>query len=411
MYNFDTIINRRGTGSFKWDEAREGVIPMWVADMDFAVAPCIQEAVCRRTEHPIFGYVSVPDAYYDAVIGWYGRRHGWSIDRDSIIYTTGVVPAVSAILQAVIQPGEKVIVQTPAYNCFFSSIRNSGAQLCVNPLRRVELTAANVAAADEVLEGEAVKQFTYELDLDHLERCCADDAAKVLIMCNPHNPSGRLWTREELLAVADICRRHDVMVIADEIHNELSAPGTFYCPWGTLGAEHQENAVICVSASKSFNIAGLQMANIVCANPRLRHRINKRININETCDVGPFGYPATIAAFSEDGAAWLDALRDYLWANYRVFCDYFAAELPQLPIARLEATYLVWVDVTSLAAPDETSEDVEEHLNADYNLWVNAGEHYGETYEEGTRRYLRFNIACPREQMLEGLKRFAAYAK
>lgn len=409
MYNFDEIINRRGTGSFKWDEAREGVLPMWVADMDFAVAPCIQEAIRRRAQHPIFGYVSVPDAYYDAVIGWYGRRHGWTIERDSIIYTTGVVPAVSAILQAVIQPGEKVIVQTPAYNCFFSSIRNSGAQLCVNPLRRVALNAANGAAADGK-EGCGVVQFTYELDLEHLERCCADDAAKVLIMCNPHNPSGRLWTREELLSVAEICRRHDVMVIADEIHNELSAPGTSYCPWGTLGAEYQENAVVCVSASKSFNIAGLQMANIVCANPRLRSRINKRININETCDVGPFGYPATIAAFSDDGAAWLDALRDYLWGNYRAFCDFFAAELPQLPVARLEATYLVWVDVTTLAADGETSEDVEEHLNADHNLWVNAGEHYGEAYEEGARRYLRFNIACPRAQMLEGLRRFAAFA-
>lgn len=395
MYHFDEIINRRGTGSFKWDEAREGVLPMWVADMDFAVAPCIQRAIKERAEHPVFGYVSVPDAYYEAVIGWFTRRHQWTIARESIIYTTGVVPAVSAILQATVQPGEKVIVQGPAYNCFFSSIRNAGAQLSVNALRRVDLPDG---------------AFTYELDLEDLEARCADEAARVLIMCNPHNPSGRCWTREELTAVADICRRHDVLVIADEIHNELTAPGTSYTPWVTLGAAFQENAVICVSASKSFNIAGLQMANIVCSNAQLRYRINKRININETCDVGPFGYPATIAAYSAEGHEWLTGLREYIWGNYEAFCEFFHAELPQLPIARLEATYLVWVDVTVCGADSEAIADA---LEAQHDLWVNAGEHYGEAFEapaaEGPRHYLRFNIACPRAQMLEGLRRFATF--
>lgn len=396
MYNFDEIINRRGTGSFKWDEAREGVLPMWVADMDFAVAPCIQRAIKERAEHPVFGYVSVPAAYYEAVIGWFARRHQWTISRESIIYTTGVVPAVSAILQATVQPGEKVIVQGPAYNCFFSCIRNAGAQLSVNALRRVELSD---------------RAFTYELDLEDLEVRCADEAARVLIMCNPHNPSGRCWTREELTAVADICRRHDVLVIADEIHNELTALGTSYTPWGTIGAEYQENAVICVSASKSFNIAGLQMANIVCSNAQLRYRINKRININETCDVGPFGYSAAIAAYSEEGEAWLDALRGYIWDNYEAFCGFCREHLPALPIARLEATYLVWVDITSLCVDSETAAHT---LEAEHQLWVNAGEHYGEVYEaptaEGTHYYLRFNIACPRELMLEGLRRFTDYA-
>lgn len=393
-YNFDEIINRRGTGSVKWDAAREGVLPMWVADMDFAVAPCIQQAILQRAQHPVFGYVTVPDAYYSAVCNWYAARHGWRIAPESIIYTTGVVPAVSAILQSVIQPGEKVIVQGPAYNCFFSSIRNSGAQQSVNALRRVEI--------DE-------HTFTYELDLEDLERRCADDSAKVLIFCNPHNPSGRLWTRDEMLAVAEICRRHGVLVISDEIHNEFTAPATHYTPWGILPEEYQQNAVICISASKSFNIAGLQMANIVCANPILRNRIDKRININETCDVGPFGYPATIAAFSDDGAAWLDALRDYIWANYEAFCAFFRSHLPTLPVSHLEATYLVWIDVTSLG----DSIAIADSLEAEYALWVNPGEHYGEQFEAPVRgrqrSYLRFNIACPRQQMLEGLRRFADY--
>lgn len=390
-YNFDEIINRRGTGSVKWDEARAGVLPMWVADMDFAVAPCISEAIRRRAEHPIFGYVAVPEAYYAAICRWYARRHNWVIAPESILYTTGVVPAVSAILQAVVQPGEKVIVQTPAYNCFFSSIRNSGAQIVANPLRRIDVDAST---------------FTYELDLDDLERCCADEAARVLILCNPHNPSGRLWTRHELTAVADICRRHGVLVIADEIHNELTAPATQYVPWGTLGAQYQQQAVVCVSASKSFNIAGLQMANIVVANPQLRSRINKRININETCDVGPFGYPAAMAAFSPEGADWLDALRSYIWENYAAFATFFRTHLPQFPVSRLEATYLVWVDVTALGLD---SEDIARLLEADHDLWVNPGSHYGEDYASAAKHYLRFNIACPRQQMLEGLRRFAHF--
>lgn len=396
MYNFDQIIDRRNTGSFKWDEAREGVLPMWVADMDFAVAPCIQRAIAERAQHPVFGYVSVPQSYYNALIRWYEERHRWHIEQDSIIYTTGVVPAVSAILQSIIQPGEKVIVQAPAYNCFFSSIRNSGAVLAANPLRRVQ---------------QDDHTFTYELDLDDLERQCADEAAKVLILCNPHNPSGRCWTREELLAVADICHRHGVYVIADEIHNELTAPGTRYTPWGTLPEVYQQQAAICVSASKSFNIAGLQMANIIISNKALRSRVNKRININETCDVGVFGYPAAIAAFSAEGAEWLDALRDYLWGNYAAFCEYVQCELPDvsLPIARLEATYLVWIDVTALGID---SEALEARLESIHNLWVNAGAHYGDTLEpaiDGTKHhYLRFNIACPRAQMLEGLSRFVA---
>lgn len=388
-FDFDEIISRRGTGSFKWDEAREGVIPMWVADMDFAVAPSIRRAIQERAQHPIFGYVSVPDAYYESVIRWYQQRHGWTIERDSILYTTGVVPAVSAILQSVIQPGEKVIVQSPAYNCFFSCIRNAGAQIVPNPLHRVE--CGNDA-------------FTYELDLDNLEALCADDAAKVLIFCNPHNPTGRLWTHEELTAVADICKRHGVLVIADEIHNELSAPGTTYTPWGTLGAAYQHNAVICMSASKSFNIAGLQMANIVVADPVLRSRINKRININETCDVGPFGYVATMAAFSDEGAEWLDALRQYVWQNYEAFRTTLASQLPQCRIAKLEATYLVWVDVSDYTADSET---LAEKLEQESGLWVNPGEHYGENLGTDLHKsYLRFNIACPHRVMLEGLQRF-----
>lgn len=397
MYDFDTIVDRRNTGCVKWDEARKNIIPMWVADMDFAVAPAIQKAVQERAAHPVYGYVSVPDAYYEAVTNWFKTRHDWNIEKESVIYTTGVVPAVSAILQATIQPGEKVIVQTPAYNCFFSCLRNSGAVLAENKLRRIP-----------VEEGV----FSYEIDFKDLENQCADPAARVLLLCNPYNPSGRCWTREELLRVAEICRRHDIFVISDEIHNELTAPGTLYTPWGTLGDEYQQNCAICVSASKSFNIAGLQIANIIVANAKHRARINKRININETCDVNPFGYPATIAAYNESGE-WLDELREYIWENYRIFREFFANGLEiKLPVSRLEATYLVWVDITTLndkvlkkygPSIDAVSQKIQDVLYDDYGLWINAGEHYG---DDG---YLRFNIACPRAVMLEGLRRFASF--
>lgn len=396
MYSFDTPIDRRRTGSFKWDEAREGVLPMWVADMDFAVAPCILHAIQQRAAHPVFGYVSVPDSHYHAVIDWYEERHGWKIERDAILTTTGVVPAVSAILQSVIQPGEQVIVHTPAYNCFFSSIRNSGAVLSPCPLKRIEI------------DGQT---FSYQIDLEDLESRCANPAAKVLILCNPHNPSGRCWTYEELIAVADICQKHGILVISDEIHGELTPKAHPYTPWGTLPEKYQDSAVVCVSASKTFNIAGLQMAHIICPDSTLRARIDKRININETCDVGSFGYIAADAAFSEEGALWLDNLREYITENYNVFVKTLHTRFPQLPVARLEATYLVWVDVTVLGID---SEEIEVRLEKEADLWVNAGAHYGEQWSgcaqcsDSTplRAYLRFNIACPRAQMLEGLRRF-----
>lgn len=382
-YDFDKTIDRRATNSYKWDSAPEGVLPMWVADMDFRTAPAIIDALQKRVAHGIFGYTRVPDAYYDAVTSWFSRRHGWDIDREWIIYTSGVVPAVSAVIKALTVPGDKVIVQTPVYNCFFSSIRNNGCEIVSNPLRRT---------AD-----------TYEMDFDALERCAADPRAKVMLLCNPHNPAGRVWTPDELTRLGNICLRNGVTVVADEIHCELVYQGFKYTPFASLSDAFLHRSVTCVSPSKAFNIAGLQIANIVAFDNDLRSRIDKAININEVCDVNPFGVAATIAAYNE-GEEWLNQLVDYLHGNYEAMAEFCRRELPEFPITRLEGTYLVWMDCSSLGMP---SDALEHALLDDARLWLNAGTMYG-VEGEG---YMRWNIACPRSVMLDGLNRFLNFVR
>lgn len=382
-YDFDKTIDRRATNSYKWDSAPEGVLPMWVADMDFRTAPAIIDALQKRVAHGIFGYTRVPDTYYDAVTSWFSRRHGWDIDREWIIYTSGVVPAVSAVIKALTVPGDKVIVQTPVYNCFFSSIRNNGCEIVSNPLRRT---------AD-----------TYEMDFDALERCAADPRAKVMLLCNPHNPAGRVWTPDELTRLGNICLRNGVTVVADEIHCELVYQGFKYTPFASLSDAFLHRSVTCVSPSKAFNIAGLQIANIVAFDNDLRSRIDKAININEVCDVNPFGVAATIAAYNE-GEEWLCQLLDYLHGNYEAMAEFCRRELPEFPIARLEGTYLVWMDCSTLGM---SSDALEHALLDDARLWLNAGTMYGAEGEG----YMRWNIACPRSVMLDGLSRFLNFVR
>lgn len=382
-YDFDKTVDRRATNSYKWDSAPDGVLPMWVADMDFRTAPAIIDALQKRVAHGIFGYTRVPDAYYGAVTSWFSRRHGWDIDREWIIYTSGVVPAVSAVIKALTVPGDKVIVQTPVYNCFFSSIRNNGCEIVSNPLHRT---------AD-----------TYEMDFDALERCAADPRAKVMLLCNPHNPAGRVWTPDELTRLGNICLRNGVTVVADEIHCELVYQGFKYTPFASLSDAFLHRSVTCVSPSKAFNIAGLQIANIVAFDNDLRSRIDKAININEVCDVNPFGVAATIAAYNE-GEEWLNQLVDYLHGNYEAMAEFCRRELPEFPITRLEGTYLVWMDCSSLGMP---SDALEHALLDNARLWLNAGTMYGAEGEG----YMRWNIACPRGVMLDGLNRFLNFVR
>lgn len=377
-YDFDEIIPRRGTNSYKWDSAGDAdILPMWVADMDFRTAPPVVEALRKRVEHGIFGYVRVPDAYYVAVTNWFARRHDWQIEKEWIIYTTGVVPALSAVIKALTAPGDKVMVQTPVYNCFFSSIRNNGCGMIANPL--------------------IYRNGTYQIDFADLEQKAADPNVKVLLLCNPHNPAGRVWTKQELTLIGDICIRNNVWVVADEIHCELVFPGHTYIPFASISQEFLMHSVTCTSPSKAFNLAGLQIANIISADTDIRTKIDKAINVNEVCDVNPFGVEALMAAYN-DSKEWLEELKQYLFANYNYLRAYFAEYLPEFPVSMLEGTYLVWVDCSVL---NQSSDEIVKTLLEKEKLWVNEGGLYGEAGEG----FIRINIACPRQQLIEGLNR------
>lgn len=375
---FDKAPERRGSQSYKWDITDDDVIPMWVADMDFPAAPAIQEALRKRVEHGVFGYELVPDSYYDAIINWFRRRHDWTIDRRWIIYTSGVVPAISATIKALALPSEKVLIQSPAYNCFFSSIINQGCQVVETSLKP---------------EGDS-----FVMDWEDFEAKCADERTTLFLLCNPHNPTGRVWTHDELKRMNDICMRHGVKVISDEIHCELVMPGYKFTPFASVSEDCLNNSITLNSPTKSFNIAGLQIANIVCANDEWRRRIDRVINIFEVCDVNPFGPVALEAAYNES-EDWIDELNKYIYANYKALKDCFAKKLPGWKVTRLEGTYLVWVDISSTG---KTSDEVADLLLNKGRVMINAGTMYG---EKDGRNYIRINIACPRKTLDECLHR------
>ena len=378
-YNFDELIDRRGTGCVKWDESpNREVIPLWVADMDFKAAPAILEAVRKRAEHGVFGYTVVEDDYYEAVISWFQRRHDWTIHREEILYTTGVVPAMSVAVKALTMPGEKVLILSPDYNCFFSSIRNNGCEVLETALKRV---------------GD-----TFEVDWQDFETNCADEKTSVFLLCNPHNHTGRVWTKAELMQMNDICLKYGVKVVSDEIHCELMMPGYKFQPFAAASEACRQNSVILNSPSKSFNIAGLQAANIICSQPSWRRRLDRAININEVCDLNPFGPVALKAAYNES-EEWIDELNQYLWGNYQLLCEFVEENIPQWKVCKLEGTYLPWVDISAM---NITAQTLCDKLLNEANVWLNPGTMYGPKTGEG---YIRFNIATQRSRLREALER------
>ena len=385
-YDFDEIVPRLDTDCVKWDGFAPGTIPMWVADMDFKAAPAILQALQKRLDHGVFGYERLPREYFDAITGWFSRRHDWSFSTESIIPTTGVIAAYSASIKAMTSPGDKVILMTPVYNCFFPAVRNN---------RCVETDCSLVYH-----EGK------YSIDFEDLERKASDPLAKVLLLCNPHNPVGRVWTREELLRIAGICHRNGVFVISDEIHCELTRPGLGYTPYGTLPREYVLRSATCVSPTKPFNIAGIQIANVVAADPEVRRRIDRALNENECCDVNVFGPAALIAAYNRS-EGWLDELREYLWDNYQYTLDFLRDNIPGITVPPLEGTYLMWLDCR-FAAPGGIpqagfSDSLSNYLKDSHGVVLTSGTVYGRDGEG----FLRLNIACPRKTLTEGLRRLA----
>ena len=393
-------IDRRGSDCYKWDsEQAKGTLPLWVADMDFAAAKPIREAMQRRLEHGVFGYSIVPQAHYDAVAHWFERRHGWKgINRDNLLYTTAVVPAISAVLKALellrtsdCQP-LRVLTFTPAYNCFFSCIENMECELVPSPL--------------------VLQNNRFEINWTDLETKAKK--ADVFLLCNPHNPTGRVWSREELERMADIMRREHLFVLSDEIHCEFVYPGYKYVPFASISEELQHHSITCNAPSKAFNTAGLQIANIISDNPDYRQKIDRAININEVCDVNPFGVIALQAAYTKEGKEWLRQLNEYLFNNYNYLKEYFEKEIPQFPITKLEGTYLAWVDCSvvldkradgvslSHCGLDAPLPSFEDYLLKHHQVLVNDGSMYGDN------RFIRINLACPRQRLEEGLKRIVA---
>lgn len=378
-YDLQEKVDRFGSDSVKWMNPDPELIPMWVADMDFKVAPFIIDALQKRVQHGIFGYVNVPDSYYQAVIDWFDRRRGWKIEKDWIQYIPAVVPAISCVIKAFTQPGDKVVINSPAYNCFYSSIRNNKCE-CV--------------ASELVRKGDS-----FEIDFADLEAKLSDPSAKIFLFCNPHNPCGRMWSAEELKRVGEICRRHNTIVVSDEIHCEIEMPGSRYIPFASLGRENQDCCIALTSPSKSFNTAGLQIANIICNNPQWRAKIDRAINDNEVCDVNPFGVTALLAAYSADGEDWLKEMNAAVWENYCTLRDRFQQELPQFTVCKLEGTYLAWVDFTHLVAKGVSTEEISQKLVKDNKVWINSGSMYGDG------NYMRINLAGPSAMIAEGVER------
>lgn len=382
MIDFDSVIERTGTDSMKWD-VREGEISMGIADMDFQSAPCVREAVLRKAQFGIYGYADIPQAYYESYQRWWSRRHGWTPDTSWMMFSTGVVPAISSMVRKLTTPAEQVLVLSPVYQIFYHSILNNGRFVVSSPL--------------------IYAQDGYHIDFDDLEKKLADPQTTLMIFCNPHNPIGKIWDRETLARIGALCARHHVTVISDEIHCDLCAPGKEYVPFASVNETNERICVTCVSASKAFNLAGLQSACIIAADPFLRHRVWRGLNTDEAAEPNVFACDAAIAALTQ-GEAWLDELRVYLQQNREAAESFLKRELPKMKAVPAEATYLLWLD---LGAYDIDVEAFCAFLYEKEGLKVAYGGEYGEQGKD----FLRINMAVPRSRLMEGLRRLKAGAQ
>ncbi len=381
MSNFDYLINRRQTNSVKWDKLKElygkdDLIPLWIADMDFSVSPAIVKALKKRMEHQIYGYSDCSDRYYESVINWMSRRHDWQIEKEWIVYAPGVVPALSYSIRAFTEPGDNIIIQSPVYHPFYSTIESNGRNVVTNPL--------------------IYKDGKYYMDYVDLERKI-DSKTRMLILCSPHNPVGRVWTKEELLRLGEICIKNDIILVSDEIHFDLVYRGHKHTVMASISPEIADRCIVLTSPSKTFNIAGLQIANAIISNESLRERYIRELEKDHIVRPNIFGERALIAAYdqSED---WLEDLLDYLEENKNFFIEYMHKNISQLKVVKPEGTYLLWVDCSGLGM---NWEDLRKFFIEKCGLALNDGAMFG---EEG-RFFQRFNIACPRWVLEEALKK------
>ncbi len=379
MYDFDSIIDRRSTDSFKWDVG-ENELPMWVADMDFAAAPEIVEAFFERLKHGIFGYCKLNDEWYDAYTEWWKRRHGLEMDRDGLIFASGVVPAILSVVKHLTSPGDRIIMLTPMYNHFYSCISENG--------RRIE-------EVELVYNGEG-----YSIDFDKLEAAMKDSDSHLMIFCNPQNPTGTIWSREEIYRIGELCRRYDITVISDEIHCDIITPGREYVPFASVSENCRDISITCIAPTKAFNLAGLQSAALYVYQEELRKRVSFAVQRDELSMPNTFASAAAVAAFT-NGEAWLSELNEYIYENKKAVNEYLNNELSGIKAVKGDAAYLMWLDCTAL---DIGSRKLSKMIREKSGLYLMSGSHYG----KGGNGFLRMNVACPRALLYDGLDRLKA---
>ncbi|MBR1867550.1 MAG: pyridoxal phosphate-dependent aminotransferase [Clostridia bacterium] len=374
-YDFDAPVNRLNTNSLKWDiEGDE--LPMWVADMDFAVCPEIKDALQKKLDTGVYGYQIVPEEFGKAISDWWRKRHGWEIAEEQIIFCSGVVPALTTLVKRFSDVGDNVVVFTPVYNIFFSSIENMGRKVYPSEL--------------VYNDGE------YGISWNDLENKLSHPNTTMMILCNPHNPTGQVWTKEELDRIGKLCRKYGVLVISDEIHCDLTLPGINYVPYGT--SEYGKEGIVCVAASKAFNLAGLQGAAVIVYDKSLRERATRALNANEVAEPNLLAVEGTIAAFTK-GEKWLDGLREYLLKNREIFESEVEKNLPEVKVVKQKATYLMWLDVSKITKDSET---LCRHIRKTTGLWITPGTQY----RGNGNTFVRINIACQRKVLIDGVNRF-----
>lgn len=380
--DFDRVIGRNGTSSVKHDGSSAyfgtaDVLPLWVADMDFAAPEAVTRALTERAAHPVYGYTLYPDSLYDALTDWLKKRHGWEVQREWIVMAPGVVPSLFATVMAYAEPGEGVIVQPPVYFPFFSAVTTNGRRLVQNPLR--------------------LEQGRYSIDFDHLEQC-ASDGARLLLLCSPHNPVGRVWSRAELLEVLRIARRHDLTILSDEIHADLVYPGEHHTSLATL-AKDSDKVITAVAPSKTFNIPGLGLSCLIAPDPAHRDALKKVFDSLHMGNTNPFSIAAFEAAY-RGGEVWLDSLLIYLAGNRDFVSGYLARHLPAIRLIQPEGTYLLWLDCRELKMSDAQLRDF-------FVKQAHVGMNPGTAFGQGGSGFMRLNIASPRSVIADALARIA----
>ena len=375
-YDFSKLTNRFDSYSMKWDVAPQ-VLPMWVADMDFETAPEIVEALHNRVNHKIFGYNIVPDEFFESIQHWWKKRHHFLMEKEWMMFCTGVVPAISSIVRKLTTVGENILIQAPVYNIFYNSILNNGR---------------HVLSSDLIYDGHE-----YTIDFEDLEKKLALPQTTMMILCNPHNPIGKIWSQETLKRIGDLCARHHVLVVSDEIHCDIIAPGREYIPFASVSKTNLNNSITCIAPTKAFNLAGLQSACIVVENEVIRQKVNRGINTDEVAEPNSFAITAAMSAFNH-GEKWLDELNIYIQNNKQIACQYIEENLPMLHVVCSEATYLLWIDCSKVT---DDSVELVEAIKKKTGLYLSDGYEYG----ENGKAFVRMNVACPQMRLMDGLKR------